>query len=34
MDRLIASLVREIDDPNEAQEFVTRVRRALEALAS
>jgi hypothetical protein len=34
MDRLIASLVREIDNPNEAQEFVTRVRRALEALAS
>jgi hypothetical protein len=34
MDRLIASLVREIDDPNDVQEFVTRVRRALEALAS
>jgi hypothetical protein len=34
MDRLIASLVQEIDDPNDAQEFVTRVRRALEALAS
>ena len=34
MDRLIAALVQEIDDPNDAQEFVTRVRRALEALAS
>jgi hypothetical protein len=34
MDRLIASLVSEIDNPGEAQEFVRRVRRALESLAS
>ena len=34
MDRLIAALVREIDNPDDGQEFVTRVRRALESLAS
>jgi len=34
MDRLIASLVDEIDNADEGQQFVTRVRRALESLAS
>jgi hypothetical protein len=34
IERLVASLVREIDGASEAQEFVKRVRRALESLAS
>ncbi len=34
MDRLIATLVGEIDNASEGQEFVARVRRALESLAS
>lgn len=34
MERLVATLVQEIDDPHEAQHFVARLRRALETLAS